>query len=95
MLLKSNIRQRLKLCLNDKDHFGPPLPLTAEHFVDEWNDEFVKLPFSEFNLDESGMVKTWRSCFLLFSQVIDSLTCQQQQKNATLLEKMGANRTNP
>ena len=34
------------------DHNGPPLPINIDQYVDEWNDNFVKLPFSNRNLDE-------------------------------------------
>ncbi len=38
------------------DHVGPPNPHTATEYVDIWNDEFIKMPFSDFNLNDKNQV---------------------------------------
>lgn len=35
------------------DHVGPPSPLHLK-YIDKWNDEYVKMPFSDFNLNEKN-----------------------------------------
>jgi len=38
------------------DHIGPPDPNIEESHADSWNDDFVKMPFSEFNIDDKNKV---------------------------------------
>ena len=37
-------------------HVGPPEPHPATEYCDSWNEEFVKMPFSEFNLNDRNQV---------------------------------------
>jgi hypothetical protein len=43
-----------KKSLNYQDHQGPPLPLPLGE--DKWDDDHVKMPFSNQNVNENKMV---------------------------------------
>ena len=50
-----------KHSINYKDHVGPPLPINMCQYTDEWNKDFVKLPFSDKNRDENNEVGLFKA----------------------------------
>lgn len=54
------------------DHVGPPKPLPHSLYVDQWNENFVRMPFSDSNVDRNGR-KRWLEiirCLNLLSEVL-------------------------